>query len=64
MFVLPATLTLDGGGGKLGTLTKMDTETPVLYVEFPQVCGLHPAATMTASCPVLTLSVVIPRTPR
>lgn len=37
VFVLPATLTLDGGGGKLGKLAKMDTETPVLYIEFPQV---------------------------
>ncbi len=38
VFVLPATLTLESGGGKLGTLARMDTETPVLYIEFPQVC--------------------------
>lgn len=36
LFVLPATLSATQGG-KLGEITKMDTENPVLYIDFPQV---------------------------
>lgn len=36
VFLLPASLTLTQAGGKVGTLAQMDTETPVLYLEFPQ----------------------------
>lgn len=38
LFVLPAILNATQGGGKLGEITKMDTENPVLYFDFPQVC--------------------------
>ena len=35
VFILPASISLNGNGGKLGTITKMDTQFPVLYIDFP-----------------------------
>lgn len=34
VFILPASITLTGRG-KLGTVTKMDTGFPVMYIDFP-----------------------------
>jgi len=34
VFILPASITLSGKG-KLGTITKMDTGFPVMYIDFP-----------------------------
>ncbi|EWM21784.1 dna-binding protein rhl1 [Nannochloropsis gaditana] len=36
VFLLPAIMTITQAGGKLGTIALMDTETPVLYLDFPQ----------------------------
>ena len=35
VFILPAFLSVSGVGGKLGTIAKMDTQFPVLYIDFP-----------------------------
>lgn len=35
VFILPACLSVKGVGGKLGTVTNMDTGFPVLYIDFP-----------------------------
>ena len=35
VFILPACLSVKGVGGKLGTITKMDTGFPILYIDFP-----------------------------
>jgi hypothetical protein len=35
VFILPASISLNGDGGKLGTIANMDTQFPVLYIDFP-----------------------------
>ena len=35
VFILPASLSVSGVGGKLGTIANMDTQFPVLYIDFP-----------------------------
>ena len=37
VFLFPASFNLSAGGGKIGNMAKMDTETPVLYIDFPEV---------------------------
>jgi hypothetical protein len=35
IFILPACLSVNGVGGKLGTIANMNTGFPVLYIDFP-----------------------------
>lgn len=36
--VMPGAIGLGGVGGKLGTLKNVMTPSPILYMEFPEVC--------------------------
>lgn len=40
LMVLPGVLGLGSAGGALGTLKNVNTSSPILYVEFPEVCAV------------------------